>query len=97
MNIATRIINIVIPRSKSQTRTLDRDPVLQNYKCQRLIEAYVKEHLPETQHVAIIWVDKDNMVSSAYCNISPFNRLWLLFVAWCQELIDYKVEKRGEK
>jgi hypothetical protein len=61
------------------------------------MEEFTKTHLPKTKRMVIIWVDNDDMVSSAYCNISPFNRLTLLFIAWLQEVFDFKVKKDGEK
>ncbi len=92
-----RIINTVVPKTKLKAQTQDNDPVLQQFKCQRMVEEFTKTHLPESTHMVIIWIDKRGMMSSAYCNISPFNRMTLLFVTWLQELFDFKVKKDGKE
>jgi hypothetical protein len=91
-----RLENIIVPKVKLTSRTEDDNPELDNFKCRRLLETYIKDYLPESKSVIIMWVDKNNMLSTAYCNVSPLKRLELYVVGWLQELFDIKV-KHGKE
>lgn len=96
MNIE-RIENLIIPKTKLKSKSDDNDFTLMNFKCQRMAEEFTKEYLPEAKSVIIMWVDKDNMLSTAYCNVSPLKRLELYVVGWLQELFDIKLVKNAKK
>jgi hypothetical protein len=91
-----QLINTVVPEHKILSRSEDVSPELDNYKCRRMLEQYVKDFLPDTTSLVIMWIDKNNMLSTAYCNVSPLKRLELYVVGWLQELFDIKV-KDGKK
>ena len=87
-----RIANIFMPKYKLTSKTEDDSHVLYNFKCRRMTEAFTKDYLPEATSVIIMWVDKDNMLSTAYCNVSPMKRLELYVVGWLQEAFDIKLK-----
>lgn len=92
-----RLENIIIPRNKLTSKTEDNNQTLQNFKCQRMTEEFVKDYLPEAKSVIIMWIDKDNMLSTAYCNVSPMKRLELYVVGWLQELFEIKLKKNAKE
>jgi hypothetical protein len=92
-----RMENFVIPKNKLTTKACESDLELNNFKCRRMVEEYVKEYLPESTSLIIMWVDKDKMLSTAYCNVSPMKRLELYVVGFLQEIFDFKVSKKHAK
>jgi hypothetical protein len=88
-----RIENIIIPKIKLKSKSEDNDLTLMNFKCQRMTDEFTKQYLPEAKSVIIMWVDKNNMLSTAYCNVSPLKRLELYVAGWLQELFDIKLKK----
>ena len=93
----TKAENILIPKTKLNFKTEDDSVQLSNYKCKNTVELFLKDYLPETQGLIIMWVDKNNMLSTAYCNISPLKRLELYLVGWLQELFDIKLKKNAKE
>lgn len=95
-----KVLNLVMPKTKINQKVIASEEdsfTLDNFRCRRMIEQVVKDHLPEAHRVAIIWLDKDDYVSAAYCNIRPLPRLWILFVAWLQELFDFRIDHHAKK
>jgi hypothetical protein len=92
-----KVENIVIPKIKLTSKSEDANSTLDNFKCRRLLETYVKDFLPETTGLIIMWVDGKQMLSTAYCNISPMKRLELYVVGFLQELFDIKIGKHGKE
>jgi hypothetical protein len=92
-----RVENIIIPKIRLTSKSEDNDTDLANFKCRRMMETYIKDYLPESTSLIIMWTDKNNMLSTAYCNVSPLKRLELYIVGWLQELFDFKVERNGKK
>ena len=92
-----RIANIFIPRTKLLSKTEEDSQTLQNFKCRRMTEEFTKEYLSEAKSIIIMWVDKDNMLSTAYCNVSPLKRLELYVAGWLQELFEIKLKKNAKE
>lgn len=98
-----RLTNTVVPKNKivnvtdSDRLTEEENFILENHRCRQTAEEVIQKYLPEAKGVCIIWVDKEGMVSSAFCNIIPWQRMFLLFVVWMQELFDFDFRKKDGK
>lgn len=95
-----KVLNLVLPKTKLDVKPAyseDDNDTLDNFRCQRAIETVIKEQFPEVKAFAILTISKHNEMSSAYCNISPLDRLWVHICGFLQELFDFKVESGGKK
>jgi hypothetical protein len=95
--ILEKFANVIVPNTKTVYVTDEMQPDLDVYQCKRMVEDFLKQNIPQAIAVTIVWVDKNNLVNSAYCNLSPLNRLWILAVAWLQELFDFKIRQHEKK
>ena len=90
------LVNAVVPKTHitdSATQSDDAVKELDNYRCRKMLKEFTDKHLPNTAKVSIIWIDDDGYLSSVYCNINPLSRLWMLTLAWFQELLDIRIKR----
>lgn len=92
-----RVENIVMPATKLETKAETDNPDLDNFRCRRMAEEYFKKYLPDSTSLIIMWVDKNQLLSTAYCNVSFFKRIELYVVGILQEIFDIKLKNHGKE
>ncbi len=81
----------------SAKKSVDAIAELDNYRCKKMLKEFTDHHLPSTAKVSIIWIDDEGYLSSIYCNVKPLSRLWILTLAWFQELLDIRIPRHDSK
>jgi hypothetical protein len=91
-----KVLNIVMPAVRLTDQTKEDDAVLEQHRCEQMVETFAKDYLPDTKAMMILWVDKDGLLSSAACNVGGLKRLELYTVGWMQELFDIKLKRKKD-